>query len=81
MTIKLPKIFKWRVNLIQKGYDLGWKHGYDAGMVERHNQIVDTVNKHVHTVDWLKEDMLTTSDLVKVVKDHQPVSDLIGWEK
>ena len=81
MTIKLPKIFKWRVNLIQQGYDLGWEHGYEAGMVERHNQIVDTVTEHVHGIDWLKEDMLTAREIVKVVKEHQPEKEVVGWEK
>ena len=50
-------------------------------MVERHNQIVDTVTEHVHGIDWLKEDMLTARELVKVVKEHKPVDEFVGWEK
>ena len=79
--MKFLNLFKWRVRLVQQGYDLGWKHGYDAGMVERHNQIVDTVTDHVHGIDWLKEDMLTARELVKVVKEHKPVDEFVGWEK
>ncbi len=78
---KFLNLFKWRVRLVQKGYDLGWQHGYEAGMVVRHNQIVDTVTEHVHGIDWLKEDMLTAREIVKVVKDHKPETEFVGWEK
>ena len=79
--MKFLNMFKWRLRLIQKGYDMGWKHGYEAGMVERHNQIVDTVTEHVHGIDWLKEDMLTARELVKVVKDNQPEQEPVGWNQ
>ncbi len=79
--MKLPKIFKWRLRLVQKGYDLGWKHGHEAGMAENHKQIIDLLNKHIHDVDWLKEDPYTRKELVQVVKSHVPDKELIGWEK
>lgn len=78
---KLLNIFKWRVCLVQQGYDLGWKHGHEAGMAENHKQIIDLLNKHIHDVDWLKEDPYTRKELVQVVKSHVPDKELIGWEK
>ncbi len=78
---KLLNIFKWRVRLVQQGYDLGWKHGYDAGMIEQHKQIVDKVNKYIHNVDWLKEDPYTRKEIVEAIKSHEPDKELVGWEK
>ena len=81
MMNKILRVFKWRVRLIQKGYDLGWQHGYDAGMTEQHKQIVDKVNKYIHNVDWLKEDPYTRKDIVEAIKQHEADKELVGWEK
>jgi len=78
---KLPNIFKWRLRLVQQGYDLGWKHGYEAGMAENHKQIIDLLNKHIHDVDWLQEDPYTRKELVQVVKNHVVDKEPVGWEK
>jgi flagellar biosynthesis/type III secretory pathway protein FliH len=78
--MKLPKIFRWRVRLIQQGYNLGWEHGYEAGMVEQKNQIVDKVDKFIKEVDWLKEDPYTRKDIVEAIKNHEPEKELVGWE-
>jgi flagellar biosynthesis/type III secretory pathway protein FliH len=77
--MKLPKFFKWRVRLVQQGYDLGWEHGYEAGMIEQKNQIVDKVDKFVKDVDWLKEDPYTRKDIVEAIKNHEPEKELVGW--
>jgi len=77
--MKLPKFFKWRVRLVQQGYDLGWEHGYEAGMVEQKNQIVDKVDKFVKDVDWLKEEPYTRKDIVEAIKNHEPEKELVGW--
>jgi flagellar biosynthesis/type III secretory pathway protein FliH len=77
--MKLPKIFKWRLRLVQKGYDLGWEHGYEAGLEERHKQIVDLLNTHIHDVDWLKEDPYTRKELIAIVKNHKIDKEPIGW--
>jgi flagellar biosynthesis/type III secretory pathway protein FliH len=77
--MKLPKFFKWRVRLVQQGYDLGWQHGYEAGMVEQKNQIVDKVDKFIKDVDWLKEDPYTRKDIVEAIKNHEPEKELVGW--
>jgi hypothetical protein len=50
-------------------------------MVEQHNQIVDLLNKHIHDIDWLKEDAFTVKDVIPVVKNHVADKELIGWEK
>lgn len=77
--MKLPKFFRWRVRLVQQGYDLGWEHGYEAGMVEQKNQIVDKVDKFVKDVDWLKEEPYTRKDIVEAIKNHEPEKELVGW--
>ena len=76
---RLLNIFKWRVKLIQTGYNLGWEHGYEAGLIEQHKQIVDKVNKLIHDVDWLKEDPYTRKDIVEAIKDHEADKDPVGW--
>jgi len=78
--MKLPRFLKWRVKLVQQGYDLGWEHGYEAGMVEQKNQIVDKVDKFVKDVDWLKEEPYTRKDIVEAIKNHEPEKELVGWE-
>ena len=71
---------QWRVRLVQQGYNLGWEHGYEAGMVEQKNQIVDKVNKYVQDVDWLKENPYTRKEIVEAIKNHEPEKELVGWE-
>ncbi len=78
--MKLPKFFRWRVRLVQQGYNLGWEHGYEAGMVEQKNQIVDKVDKFVKDVDWLKEEPYTRKDIVEAIRNHEPEKELVGWE-
>lgn len=78
--MKLPKFFRWRVRLVQQGYDAGWNHGYEAGMIEQKNQIVDKVNKYVQDVDWLKENPYTRKEIVEAIKNHEPEKELVGWE-
>ena len=78
--MKLLKFFRWRVRLVQQGYDAGWQHGYEAGMVEQKNQIVDKVDKFIKEVDWLKEDPYTRKDIVEAIKNHEPEKELVGWE-
>lgn len=78
---RLLNLFKWRVRLVQQGYDLGWEHGYEAGMVEQHKQIVDKVNKFVHDVNWLKEEPYTRKEIIKAIKEHEADSEPVGWER
>jgi flagellar biosynthesis/type III secretory pathway protein FliH len=78
---KLLNLFKFRLRLIQKGYDLGWEHGYEAGLIEQHKQIVDKVNKLIHDVDWLKEDPYTRKDIVTAIKEHEADKEPVGWTK
>jgi len=77
--MKLPRFLNWRVRLVQKGYDKGWDHGYEAGMIEQKNQIIDKVNKFIHDVDWLKEEPYTRKDIVEAIKNHEPEKELVGW--
>ena len=76
---KFLNLFKWRLRLVQKGYDLGWEHGYEAGMEEQHKQIIDKVNKFVHEVNWLKEEPYTRKEIIKAIKNHKADKEPIGW--
>lgn len=78
---KIVKLFKWRVNLMQKGYDLGWKHGHEAGMDERHKQIVDITSKMIYDINWLKEDPYTRKDIIEAINNHVADKEMVGWEK
>jgi flagellar biosynthesis/type III secretory pathway protein FliH len=77
--MQLPKIFKWRLRLVQQGYDLGWEHGFEAGMEENHKQIMDKVNKLIHDIDWLKEEPYTRKEIIEAIKKHEPDLEPIGW--
>lgn len=79
--MKLRNIFKWRLKLVQMGYDMGWDHGFEAGMDEQHKQILDLLNKHIHDIDWTKEDIFTVKDVIPVVKEHNADKEPVGWTK
>jgi hypothetical protein len=76
---KIRNLFKWRVRLMQIGYDLGWGHGYEAGMVEQKNQIVDLLSNHIENIDWLQETPLEVRDILPIVKSHKEDKELVGW--
>ena len=73
-------IFKWKDRLIQKWYNLGWKHGYDAGMDEHHKQIVDLLNKNIEDIDWTVEEPFKLREVVPLVKKYKADKDLVGWD-
>jgi len=78
---KFLNIFKWRVRLVQKGYDMGWEHGYEAGLVEQKNQIIDLLSSHIENIDWLQETPIEVKDILPIVKNHQEDKELVGWEE
>jgi hypothetical protein len=77
---KIRNLFKWRVRLMQIGYDMGWEHGYEAGMVEQKNQIVDLLSNHIENIDWLQETPLEVRDILPIVKSHKEDKELVGWD-
>jgi flagellar biosynthesis/type III secretory pathway protein FliH len=77
---KILNLFKLRLKLVQQGYNLGWEHGYQAGMDEQHKQILDLLNKHIHDIDWTKEDIFTVKDVIPVVEDHIADKEPVGWK-
>jgi flagellar biosynthesis/type III secretory pathway protein FliH len=78
--MKLPKIFKWRLRLVQQGYDLGWEHGFEAGMDENQKQVMDKVNKLIYDIDWLKEDPYTRKEIIEAIRNHEPEKEVVGWD-
>ena len=78
---KLRNLFKWRLKLVQMGYDMGWDHGFEAGMDEQHKQILDLLNRHIHDIDWTKEDIFTVKDVIPVVQEHNADKEPVGWTK
>ena len=78
-TMKLLKVFRWRVKLVQQGYDKGWEHGYEAGMVEQKNQIIDLLSSHIEKIDWLQETPIEVKDILPIVKSHEEEKELVGW--
>ena len=77
----LPNIFKWRLRLVQKGYDLGWEHGFEAGMVEKRHDIIDLLSHHIESIDWLKETPLEVREILPIVKNHEEVKEQVGWNQ
>ena len=77
----MKNIFKWRLRLVQKGYDLGWQHGFEAGIDEYQKQVIDFLNVKVENIDWLKEEPFTVRDVVPAIKEHIPDKEPVGWDK
>lgn len=67
---KIRNILKWRLRLVQQGYDLGWKHGHEAGLVDGHYEIMDIIAKKVEPVDWLREYPLEVRDIIPLIKSE-----------
>lgn len=80
-TKKILRIFKWRVRLVQQGYDLGWDHGFEAGAVERQNEILAILSHHIDSIDWLREEPLDVRDIIPIVKKSlEEVKEEITWQ-
>lgn len=70
--MKLSKIFNWRLRLVQQGYDLGYKHGFEAGRVDKHGEIVQMLTYNLDNIDWTREEPIQVRDIVPMVKNHKP---------
>lgn len=68
--MKLPKVFKWRLRLVQQGYDLGWKHGHEAGKLDGHYEVMDIIAKKVEPLDWLQENPIEVRDILPLIKSE-----------
>lgn len=77
---RLVNLFKFRLRIVQKAYDKGWEHGYEAGMLEQKNQIIDLLSSHIENIDWLQETPLEVRDILPIVKNHKEDKELVGWE-
>jgi flagellar biosynthesis/type III secretory pathway protein FliH len=77
--MKLPKIFNLRLRLVQQGYELGYKHGIEAGKVEKHNEIISMLTYNLDNIDWTREEPIQVRDIVPMVKNHKPKIDEDVW--
>ena len=75
----MKNIFKWRVRLVQKGYDLGWEHGYQEGMSDKHSEIVQLLVENIENIDWLNEEHVKVRNIVPMVKNHKVKKESITW--
>jgi len=80
MMKKFLNLFELRLRLVQKGYDFGWEHGYEAGMIEQKNQIIDLLSSHIENIDWLQETPIEVRDILPIVKNHKEEKEPVGWE-
>lgn len=71
-TMKLSKIFNWRLRLVQQGYELGYQHGIEAGKVEKHNEIISMLTYNLDNIDWTREEPIQVRDIVPMVRNHVP---------
>lgn len=57
--------------MVQKAYDMGWNHGHEAGMKEKHNQIIGLLVDNIESIDWLKEEPILVRDIIPMVKGYK----------
>ena len=69
--MKIKNIFNWRLKLVQKGYDLGWEHGFEAGQVEKSHEILEVLAHNIESINWLREEPLEVRDIIPMVKKSQ----------
>lgn len=77
--MKLLNIFRWRLRLVQQGYDLGYKQGIEAGKVEKHNEIIAMLTHTLENIDWTREEPIQVRDIVPLVKNHVPKNNEDVW--
>lgn len=77
--MKLSKIFNWRLRLVQKGYELGYRQGIEAGKVEKHNEIIAMLSYNLENIDWTREEPIQVRDIVPLVKNHRPKTNEDVW--
>lgn len=79
--MKFLNIFKWRVKIVQKAYDLGYAHGIEAGKVERHNEILSLLTHNIESIDWVREEPIQVRDIIPMVKNHKEVVEADVWSE
>lgn len=77
--MRFLNLFKWRVRLIQKGYELGYKQGIEAGKVEKHNEIIAMLTHALESIDWTREEPIQVRDVLPMVKNHKPKAHEDVW--
>lgn len=68
--MKKPKILTKKLELVQQAYDMGWKHGHEAGKVDGHYEIMDIIATKVEPIDWLQENPLEVRDILPLIKSE-----------
>lgn len=74
INFKLPAALKWRVRLMQRGYDLGYDHGYDNGMRDKEHDIIQLIESKLENLDWFDDSPLELRQIVPLIKkSNEPV--------
>lgn len=74
IKFKLPATLKWRVRLMQRGYDLGYEHGYANGKRDREHDIIHLIESKLENLDWFDDSPLELRQVVPLIKkSDEPV--------
>jgi len=69
----MKNLFKWRLRLVQQGYDLGWEHGFEVGQIEKQHEILEVLSHNIESINWLREEPLEVRDIIPMIKKSQEV--------
>lgn len=69
IKFKAPAILKWRVRLMQRGYDLGYDHGYTNGMRDKEHDIIHLIESKIENLDWFDDSPLEIRQVVPLIKN------------
>jgi hypothetical protein len=70
--MKLFKIFNIKLRIAQQAYDLGYKHGHEAGRIDKHGEILQMLTHNLDNIDWTREEPVQVRDVVPMVRNHKP---------
>ena len=75
IKFKIPTSLKWRVKLMQRGYDLGYEHGYANGMRDKEHDIIHLIESKIENLDWFEDNPLELRQVVPLIKkSYEPVA-------
>lgn len=79
IKFKIPAAMKWRVRLMQRGYDLGYEHGYSNGMRDKEHDIIHLIESKLENLDWFDDSPLEVRQVVPLIKNTNAVVEIDPW--